>query len=387
MKRVHVVTGLDTGGAETMLLKLVTEWQQRGDAPDAVISLRTEGTMGAPLRAVGSRVQALGLLRAAALPRVAAALARAARDLQPDLVQGWMYHGNLAAQLMAGAARRPTPCVWSIRQTLYDIALEKPGTARVIRAGAWLSPRAARIVYNSRVSAEQHEAAGFAASRRIVIPNGFDTQRFFPDPEGASALRLELALPGTARVVGMVARDHPMKNHAGVIRAVARLEDPLVYLLFAGRGVDPANEELCRTAGEAGLSGRIRLLGELAPARLRAVFSACDLVCSGSLWGEGFPNVLGEAMACGVPCVATDVGDSAGVIGETGRIVPAGDEAALAAAVRSLLRLAPDERRALGARARARIETEFGMARIAGLFDDMYKSVVEEGHRPRTGQG
>jgi len=387
MTRVHVVTGLETGGAERMLLKLVTTWRARGDAADAVISLRTDGSIGAPLRAMGSSVESLGLSSITSLPRVTAALIRAGRTLRPDMVQGWMYHGNLAAQLVASAARTRTPCVWSIRQTLYDLALERPGTAMVIRLGALLSPRAARIVYNSRVSAQQHEAAGYDASRRIVIPNGFDTKQFFPDAEGARRLRVQLGLPETARAIGMVAREHPMKNHAGVIRAVARVGDPSVYLLLAGRGVDPANAALAAAASEAGLSARIRLLGELPSPTLRAMYSLCDLACSASLWGEGFPNVLGEAMACGVACVATDIGDSADVIGSTGTVVTPADDEALAAALTAMLLLRPDERRALGEQARQRIETEFGLARVAGLFDEMYRAVGEEDRARRSDQG
>lgn len=367
-----------------MLLKLVSAWQQGADGSDAVVSLRDEGTIGAPLRQVGADVRGLGLAGPSGIPGAARGLWAAGRELDPGIVQGWMYHGNLGALLLARAAPGRVPCIWSIRQTLYDVRREKAGTARVIRLGARLSRRASRIVYNSALSATQHEAVGYASRGRVVIPNGFDTGRFAPAPSPGEELRKSLGVPPSALVIGMAARDHPMKNHAGLIRAAGATGRQDVWLLLAGRGISDDNPALATAVRDARLGTRVRLLGELGPAALPGFYSACDLVACASLWGEGFPNVLGEAMACGVPCVTTDIGDSSTVVGTTGIVVPPDDDAALQMALTTMLALTVEERRALGAQARARIIREFSLAGVAEQFLALYREVSAEHRAPRT---
>jgi glycosyltransferase involved in cell wall biosynthesis len=287
-----------------------------------------------------------------------------------------MYHGNLAA-LLARPASRP-PVLWNIRQSLTDLGRERPLTALAIRAGARLSPQAARIIYNSRASARQHEAIGYDPRRTVVIPNGFDTARFQPALAARDTLVARLGVGRETIVVGHVARFHPMKNHLGFLRAAAMVVAavPRTIFVLAGQGVDSSNRSLTSAIARLGLTGKVHLLGALDD--VPALMAGLDLLCSPSGWGEGFPNVLGEALAAGVPCVATDVGDSAWIVGGAGLVVPPGDDAALAAALTDLIRAPSEVRKALGVEGRRRVQQEFTLEAIAARYEDLYLTILAE---------
>lgn len=367
-----MISGLATGGAEMMLYKLLSGSASLG-VESAVIALAGGGPMRAEIESLGVPVHSLDLARASVpSPASVARLRRAVRGFAPDVVQGWMYHGNLAALAAAGGARR-TPVLWNIRSSLYDIDAEKRLTALVIRLGARLSRLPAGVVYVSRVSAAQHQAVGYDASRAVIVPNGFDTARYAPDPAARAALRASLGLPADAIVIGHVARYHEIKDHANLLRAAARLHArrPDVRFVLVGAGVDAANEALGSQAASLGVAGVLHLLGERRDvARLTPGF---DVATSAS-WGEAFPNVLGEAMACAVPCVATDVGDSAEIVGATGVVVAPRDPEALAAGWEKVLARGPDGRRALGAAARERVVSRYSLGGVIARYVELYRA-------------
>jgi glycosyltransferase involved in cell wall biosynthesis len=209
-----------------------------------------------------------------------------------------------------------------------------------------------------------------------LIPNGFDPVAFRPDPDARTALRAELRLSTDAPLIGVVARYDRQKDHQTFVAAAARLHArlPNVHFVLCGNGVDQANVELMGWINAAGLSHVCHLLGERND--VARVTAALDLATLSSAYGEGFPNVLGEAMACEVPCVATDVGDSAHVVGDAGRIVPAGDADALARAWGDLLTAGKDELKTLGQRARRRILENFSISRVTHSYEAAYRSVV-----------
>ena len=369
---LHVITGLHTGGAETMLCKLVT-----GNGADgighAVLSLGVPGPVGARMVEAGIRVHTLGMRGLMPLPTHVARLRRITAAERPHVIHGWMPHGNLAAS--SASLGRAVPVIWGIRQSLYDLAYERPTTRLVIRLAARWSRHPARIVYNSHSGAEHHEALGYDRSRTLVIPNGFDTDAFTPSAEHRRAVRAELGISEDAIVIGMVARYDPMKDHGNLLQAAARLarERPDVHYVLAGRGVDETNAVLVDGRAGAGLSARMHLLGERADtARL---FAACDVAVLTS-YTEGFPNVLGEAMACGTPCVSTAVGEASWIVGETGRVVPPRDPDALADGMRWILALGAEQRRALGAAARRRIQSTYGLAAVRGQYARLYREIA-----------
>jgi glycosyltransferase involved in cell wall biosynthesis len=340
----------------------------------AVVSLRSEGALGPLVRAEGVPLTALGM---PALSHSISALQRLSKLIErfrPAVVQGWMYHGNIAALLSASRKPWSAHVAWGIRQSLGAGNRDKLMTRFLIRVGAHLSERPAAIIYNSAVARRHHETRGFAAVHGVVIPNGFDTETFRPDPHARNAVRRALDIPAASPVVGHVARLHPSKDHMTFLRAaerIARHESNAVFVL-AGEGVDGENSTLAQAIGELGLQARVRLLGRREDiARLLPAF---DVVCLTSCGMEGFPNALGEAMSCGVPCVTTDVGDAADLVGSTGRVVPIRDPDAVAAAVVELLSHDP-LRLKLGSLARGRIIEQYSIARFARRYASLYADI------------
>lgn len=371
---IHLITGLSTGGAEMMLCKLLSATDCARFDP-IVVSLIDRGTLGERIEALGVPVHTVGMAPGRPTPAALWRLIRLVRRLQSDLIQGWMYHANLAGLLAGWLVPGRVPVLWNIRHTPYDLKAEKRMTAALIRLGARLSSRPARIIYNARVSAHQHELLGYAADRRMVIPNGFDCDRFKPSETARLKLRRLLGLEDETLLIGLIARWHPMKDHANFMRAAGRLaaRRPDVHFVLAGRGVDKNNSILMKMIQDAGLTGRVYLLGERTD--IPEIMAGLDIASSSS-WGEAFPNVVGEAMACGVPCVVTDVGDSAWVVGDAGMVVPPRDAEALAGAWAGLIELGPEGRVRLGRAARQRVEENFSLSKIVTLYEEVYREVL-----------
>jgi glycosyltransferase involved in cell wall biosynthesis len=377
-----ISTALQTGGAEMMLLKLLSILSASINA--TVISLADHGTVGPLIEAEGVSVHALGLGAGSSALLAPFTLSRIVRAFKPDVIQGWMYHGNLAAALAAQIGWR-RPVLWAIRQSLYDISLEKKGTAAVIRTGALLSAVSpVEIIYNSTVAARQHEQFGYDPGRTRVIPNGFDIDKFTPRSADRADMRAKHGISDDTLVVGLVARFHPMKGHAIFLRAGAylRQDGRDVCLVMVGRNTGSENASLASAIRETGMVGHVLSLGERSD--MSSVNSMFDVVCSASSWGEGFPNAIGEAMACGIPCVVTDIGDSALVVGETGMVVQANDPRALASAIASLHDAGRDARRALGLAARKRVIEKFSLATVVSEYESLFHRTAERSLRRRV---
>jgi glycosyltransferase involved in cell wall biosynthesis len=374
---MHVITGLTTGGAETMLLKLLSA--ASGNMEHVVVSLGDKGTIGPHIAALGVPVHCLGLKRNAPNPFKALSILRLARRIDPQLIQGWMYHGNLMASMAASGlpktkSREQVPVLWNIRQTVYDLRNERWLTAKLIRLGAHFSARPAAIIYNSQTSAGQHETLGYRAGKRVIIPNGFDGQVLRPDDAARKAVRAELGVADDNILIGLVARYHPMKDHAGFLRAAAMVaqDHPQVRFALAGTGVSAKQPQLAEGLKQNGLQDRVTLLGERSD--IPRLNNGFDISCSASAWGEGFSNAIGEAMACGVPCAVTDVGDSAYLVGDTGLVVPPREPQTLADAIVRLIYMGSVGRRQLGAKARKRIETEYSLRAIVQRYENLYRT-------------
>lgn len=386
IRLAHVITDLDLGGAETVLVRLI----ERLDRPrfeSLVVSLRHPGDLALRVQAAGVRAVSLGMRAAVPGPGSAVRLAREIRAYRPDVIQGWMYHGNLAASLAAVFLRPRPPVVWNVRQSLASLEHEKPLTRVVIRLCAMLSRRAARIVNNSAASARQHVAIGFAADRTVVIPNGFDTERFVPSAAARAALRREIGLPTNALLVAMVARWHPVKRHDLFLEAASGVVRRGVdaHFVLVGPGVVRDNAALAEIVSLSGIAERVYLLGERDD--VAAIMAALDVLVSASGWAEGFPNVVGEAMACGVPCIVTDTGDCAAILGECGLVVPTGDSSALAAGMEKLLRLGAAERRVLGAAGRRRVVERYELAATTARYACLYEELARSSSRDRAPRG
>jgi len=375
---VHIITGLGLGGAERDLFKLAAALSERYEM--TVVSLMAMGPMGEHIADLGIAVHPLGMdrgrLMPAALPRLAALLHR----LRPDLVHGWMYHGNLAAWAGVTLLRLGSPLLWSILQSPGNPGRESALTMAIVRFGAALSPEIPAIVYNARAAACLHRELDYRPRREVIIPNGFDTERFRPRPEAREALRRELGLAAATPLVGLIARHDPIKDHDTFLRAareVAR-EWPEARFVLAGTGVEVSNPRLSEPISALGLGQWVHLLGERRD--VPELTAALDIACLSSR-GEGSPNVVGEAMASGVPCVVTDVGDAAAMVGDTGLVVPPGDPSALAGGILHLLRLGEEQRQLRGRAARARIVGEFALDAMVARYDHLYGDMLDVWNR------
>jgi glycosyltransferase involved in cell wall biosynthesis len=376
---LHAITGLEIGGAENMLLRLL-EAGEREKFHIAVLALMNPdkapvGSVAPKIAALGVPIATLDMRRRSPAPVHLWRLCQTMRAIAPDLVQGWMYHGNLAATVGSWSLPQRPPVIWNVRHSVHDLALEKPMTRMIIRLSARLSGLPRAIIYNSRVSAAQHHELGFDASRSVVIANGFDTARFKPRPEAREQLGRELGIEPDRAIIGMIARNHPMKDPGNLLRAAGLLQagGRSIHLIIIGSGMTAANRELDAAVRAAGLESRVSLLGERDD--IPALVAGFDLAALPSAWGEGFPNVLGEAMASGVPCVATDVGDSSWAVGPHGIIVPPRQSEALATALGRLIDLGPDARRQLGLAGRARVLQHFSIHEVVRQYEALYLQV------------
>jgi glycosyltransferase involved in cell wall biosynthesis len=359
-----ITTGLGTGGAERMLTQLITGLS---GYQHTVISLTIGGKYIEPIRATGATVHTLDM--PAGKPTLTALwrLFRLAKQIKPDTTMGWMYHGCLAAVMVKTFRLGRGRVIWNVRQSIYDFSHEKRGSALVIKALAKLAFCSEIITYNSKLSARQHEAFGYPQSQTKLIPNGFDLDKWAPLPAEASTLKSG----STSFYIGRFGRYSAMKDYPTFLEAAALItqELPDTQFLLVGTGVDPANSELTDRISQLSLDDCVQLLGERED--LPELTASLDLVVSSSAFGEGFPNVIGEAMACGIPIVATDIGDTAWVVGETGRLVPAGDPQALATACLDTLKLSADQRHQLGMAGRQRIADHFSLRSVLTQFEEL----------------
>lgn len=377
MKVGIVITGLATGGAETMLLKLL-ENCDKSRFSFHVFSLTGLDELAPRIRDLGIPVESLGMQRGKFELRPLIDLSRRLRDTRVELVHTWMYHADLLGGLAARAAGVQV-IVWGLRNTNLDVDKSSRSTRLVVTLSALLSrwlPKG--ILSCSEVARDVHAARGYMASKIHVIPNGFDLSRFRPDPAARRSVRHELGLATDTPLVGLFGRYDPVKNHSGFVESAALLHriHPKVNFVLAGSGVDRENVALRAAADAAGIADAVHTLGQRHD--VPRLMASLDVLASAS-HGEAFPNVIGEAMACGVPCVVTDVGDSAAIVGDTGTVVRPGDMPALALALADLLAKPAIVRAGIGQRARERVQQMFEIGAVSRLYEDYYTRLAQTG--------
>lgn len=376
---MHVITGTGVGGAEMMLFKLLSA-MDRNRFSNIVYSLIEPGPTADRIRGLGIEVHTLGMKQGLPDPRAILRLARAVGKWKPDVIQTWMYHGDLLGGLV-GRLICGIPVVWNVRHSDFHPEGTPWLSYRVAELCAALSARVPEaIVFCAHSSLTIHRGLGYRGRKMIVIPNGFDLAAYRPQ-SGAGALCEErFGIPRNARLVSLIARYHPQKDHATFLAAakICAARFPETVFALCGDGITDANEELTRAIENAGLRGRTLLLGRRPAAEIALLMSRSSLVTSSSSWGEAFPNVLGEAMACGAVCVATDVGDSAYIVGDTGFIVPLRSPGELAQAWMQVLEMDEETRLSLGEAARTRVEANFSLPVIASRYENLYLGILGE---------
>jgi glycosyltransferase involved in cell wall biosynthesis len=376
---LHVITSLSVGGAEMMLYKLL-QHMDTSRFENTVISVKANEKIGSLIKNLGVPVYSIKNNRPITLIRSLTDIIRTVRTFHPNLIQGWMYHGNLAALFLRCFLVRNSKLLWNIRHTINRIEREKQSTRLIIRAGTVLSSYAETIIYNSLNSMKQHNILGYCSKRQHVLPNGFDIERFRSSDTVRAKLRSRLCLDENAILIGHVARYHPMKNHIGFIHAACNVlnEVPYIHFVMVGKNIDHTNSAIQHAIDHSGKADNFHLMGECQ--NVPEIMAAFDIFVSSSEWGEAFPNAVGEAMACGLPCIVTDVGDSAIILNGNGIVVQPGDSNALTQSMLHLLRIGKDARRNIGNRARARIADNYSISVITEMYQELYRMCTTDGN-------
>jgi glycosyltransferase involved in cell wall biosynthesis len=374
IKVMHIITTLGPAGAETMLSRIVSG-MDGARFENAVVSLTGILDLAEQMQDIGVRVRTLGMKTSLPNPLLVMRLAQWIRESKPDVIHTWMYHANLIGSLAARLAG-DVPVVWGIHHSTFDSRVDKRRTMLVNRACGFLSRRLpARIVCCSEASLRTHKRLSYAADKLEVIPNGFDLEQVRPDPAARGSLRGELGIPADALVIGMAARFHPHKDHRNFIQAAGQLHKrmPAVHFLLCGMDITRQNTQLAGWIDAAGIRECCHLLGHRKD--MSRLFAGMDVATSSSR-SEAFPIAVGEAMACETPCVVTDVGDSALIVGETGTVVPPGDPHALAEAWRKLMEAGAAVRCRLGIAARRRVQEHFALPAIVERYQSIYAELA-----------
>jgi glycosyltransferase involved in cell wall biosynthesis len=359
MKRIALlIRSLDYGGAERHLLNLARSLDKERFRV-TVLYFYPGGRLERELRESNVRLVSLDKKGRWDLVGFLWRLVRQLRALRPDVLHSFLVEPNLLSVLLKPFLPG-TKIIWGVRASIIRFE-DYDWFARLnFRLQAFFSRFSDLIIFNADAGRAHHLAEGFPADKALVIYNGIDTEAFKPEREAGRLLRAGLGIAEDAMVIGHVARFDPVKDHNTFLKAAALVcrERPRVCFLMVGDGPEEYAARLRALAAELGISEHVVWAG--ARARMAEVYNAFDVFASSSV-SEGFPNVIGEAMACGVPCVVTDAGDSALIVGETGIVVAPQDAAALAQALSSCLEGNMVE---LGERARARIVENFGTERM-----------------------
>jgi len=373
VKILHVIIGLEAGGAENVLRRLVESHRGSRQFHHSIISLTDYGELGDRLRADGVEVRALGMRSLLGVPSVVLRLSKIMRQSNPDIVQTWMYHADLIGGLAAKAANIKK-IIWGIRSAdmIKGTAYSTFAIRRICALlSHWLP---AKIICAAEASRTAHAAIGYDTSKMMVIPNGFEVPALPSAAESRRLLRAQCTWTDDEFVIGCVGRFNYYKDHANFVEAAGLLASrhPTARFLMLGKGLDRENAELRGLIARTGFADRFGLLGFRTD--VTNCLAAMDAFCLSSR-SEGFPNVVGEAMSIGIPVVSTDVGDVKLLLGDTGIIVPKENAAALCDALAQVLGMSPGSRHASGLRGRQRIVTEFSMARTRERFEIAYASL------------
>jgi glycosyltransferase involved in cell wall biosynthesis len=362
-----LIRSLNVGGSERQLICLAKGLSANGHR--VTVTVYYGGELDRELAGSGVRLVNLGKSGRTDMLGMMVRLVRAIREAKPDVVYSFLVTSNILASLVRPFFRN-TKFVWGVRASNVDLTAYDRLTRLSYAAERLLSKRADLIIANSRTGLEYAVSKGFPRERMVVVPNGIDTERFRPDREARLAVRRLWGVQDDKTVVGLLARLDPMKDHATFVRAAASVAAAREDARFVCVGGDPAGvrPELEALAQSLGIGGRILFTGEhLDPA---AALNGFDICCSSSRT-EGFSNSIAEAMACGIPCAVTDVGDSAFIVADAGRVAPPGDPKALAGATVDLM---GELRPQLSEAARARVVRNFSIESLVQKTSAAFRS-------------
>lgn len=319
MKILHIITGLNDGGAEATLTRLcVTDVANE----HIVVSLIDQGKYGYEIKELGRKVHCLNMKQGRLSITSCRKLFSIIKNENPDIVQTWMYHADLIGGIIARMAG-VKHVFWGIHHSVLEFGKAKFSTIIVAYLCAMLSRFIpCKIICCANKSVNSHQKIGYDRSKMLVINNGYDFSKFKPTDKTTNFLRQELIANRDTFILGMVARFHPFKNHDGLFKAISKLKEESDFkfkLCLVGTGINKENPDLINLINKYNISQDVVLFGQRTDIpELMSLFDV-HLLTSTS---EAFPNVLCEAMACGTPCISTNVGDAKHILGKHGWIVP-----------------------------------------------------------------
>ncbi|MEA4986605.1 MAG: glycosyltransferase [Anaerovorax sp.] len=365
---VHIITGLNNGGAEAMLYKLLRETNQE-KYNVTVISMLDEGVMGSKIEILGIKILCLRLSKFNFVQAFKQAI-----DVcrQADIIQCWMYHANLFGYIVNLFCHKKL--IWGIRRGHLIQGQDKPMTIMIAKICAKLSGNVDKIIYCAKKSKIFHEHIGYSKQYAQVIPNGFDLEQFYRRGNEGEQFRLKEGIPSTATMIAFVGRYDTVKGYDNFIKAFSRIKDRFdknnLFAVCAGTQVDTDNKQLVELIEQYGIKDSVKLLGRRDD--ISVVLSAADFFVSAS-YTEAFSNAIGEAMACELPCVVTDVGDSAYIVDDTGIVVENNNVDELVNGIRQLFAMSEKERAFLGRGARCRIKKLFDIKAVVKQYEELYE--------------
>ena len=364
------------GGAERMLQRVIRHGNT-SEFEHLVLSIKNFQQVAEELTAEGIDVQSLNVqANYYKLPKAVIQLASRIRRFQPDVIQSWMYMADFFGGIASHLATPSTPMIWTIRHSTLDPAIDSRALRGCADGCARLSRRVpAKIVLNSHAAVPIHVAAGYDESKMQVIPNGFDVSRFSPNPQLRLETRERLGVAADTPVVGRVARFHANKDHVTFLKAaqIVLAQRPDVRFLVCGEPQTISSQQVQQDINSLNLADAVQLVelqSDIVPLNCTFDIATCSSIT------EAFPNVIGEAMSCGVPCVSTDVGDASQITGDTGRVVPAQAPELFADALLELLNLPEENRRSLGSAARQRVIDNFELTHSTGMFLNLWRELA-----------
>jgi glycosyltransferase involved in cell wall biosynthesis len=376
MQVLHIITDFNDGGAQAVLYRFITADRQN---THQVISLMDIGWYGERSIESGFRVHSLNMPKGKLTFNGLTKLYKLIKEIDPDLIQTWMYHSDLIGSTIARFAGKKA-IVWGIHNSNLDPAKTALTTRLIARACATISgivPQ--KIISCSNDGVKIHSELGYQSQKMVVVPNGYDISEFSPKPDLRTVLRHQLQIAKDTTLIGTIARWNPQKDHPNLIAALGQLQtrsqSPWHYLLV-GSFLDKDNQELVSLLQKYGVANRVTLLGIRSD--IAAVMNALDLHVLPSAYGEAFPNVVSEAMACGTPCIVTDVGDAGLIVGDAGWVVPPRDPEQLATAMLTAIneKLNATAWQTRQAICRERIEANFNLQIMIEKYHAVWKQAI-----------
>ena len=374
IKLTHIITGLNTGGAEMMLLKL-TKSMNKNLFEITIIVLSSKGILNKEFEKIGIKVNYCNIKFLRPFSGLIS-LYKFLKKSKPDIVQTWLYHSDFLGGIFAFILGVKN-IVWNIRGSYLGYRLNKFHTYFIIYINGFLSKFIPKfIVSNSYECINIFSSIGYKRDIFKFIPNGFDTQKFSPNIKLRNNFRKEIKIPNIAKLIGYIARFDPQKNHLGFIKiaSIIKSKIPNAYFLLAGKGIDYNNQVLLNWIEKFNLKSSFRLLGSRSD--INKINSALDLYLSPSN-GEGFPNSIGEAMSCGVPCLATNVGDCKKIINNNNLISEVDDLADFINKTLIALKWNEKEFKKQSFLARQRIKKLYSIERVKDHYEEFYKSLIK----------